>query len=149
MRLNSLIGLGIATLALGAPFAAAQTADDFFDDSYIHELRIDIRPSDWDTLRRNYLDNTYYQVVFHWIYAAKDGTKQDIVIDPAGIRSRGHGSRSPVKPNLRIDVNRYEPGKKFLGLGSFILKANNQDASMLKEHSVFHLWDRTGLPASR
>ena len=70
-------------------------------------------------------------------------------MDNVGIRSRGHGSRSPIKPNLRVDVNRYAPGQTFLGLGSFVLKANNQDASMLKERSVFKLWDRTGLPASR
>lgn len=144
MRFIGPISSAVAILALGASTAIAQTQDDFFDDSFVHEFRIEIRPSDWDNLRAHYLDNTYYPVVFHWIYNGKD-----IVINDVGIRSRGHGSRSPVKPNLRIDVNRYVPGQTFLGLGSFILKANNQDPSMLKERSVFKLWDRTGLPASR
>ena len=144
MRLIGLIGMTMAALGAGAPYAAAQTQDDFFDDSFIHEFRIDIRVQDWDLLRQNFLDNTYYPVVFHWIYKGKD-----IVVNDVGIRSRGHGSRSPVKPNLRVDVNRYAPGQTFLGLGSFVLKANNQDPSMLKERSIFKLWDRTGLPASR
>jgi len=149
MRSIGFIGVGIAMLALGAPFAAAQTQDDFFDDSFVHEFRIDIRASDWDLLRKNFLDNTYYPVVFHWIYTGKDGVKKDIILNDIGIRSRGHGSRSPIKPNLRVDINRYAPGQTYLGLGSFVLKANNQDPSMLKERSVFKLWDRTGLPASR
>jgi uncharacterized protein (TIGR03437 family) len=144
MRWIGLMGMGMTVLALAAPISLAQTQDEFFDDTFVHEFRIDIRSSDWDTLRRNFLDNTYYPVVFHWIYKGKD-----IIINDVGIRSRGHGSRSPVKPNLRVDVNRYAPGQTFLGLGSFVLKANNQDPSMLKERSVFKLWDRTGLPASR
>src|SRR5580765_4129977 len=144
MRLSGLFGMAVAILGVWASNAAAQTQDEFFDDTFVHELRIDIRNSDWDLLREHFLDNTYYPVVFHWIYRGKD-----IIINDVGIRSRGHGSRSPVKPNLRVDVNRYAPGQTFLGLGSFILKANNQDPSMLKERSVFKLWDRTGLPASR
>src|SRR4051794_20383170 len=149
MRSIGFIGVGMAMLALGASFAGAQTQDEFFDDSFVHEFRIDVRASDWDLLRKNFLDNTYYPVVFHWIYTGKDGVKKDIILNDVGIRSRGHGSRSPIKPNLRVDINRYAPGQTFLGLGSFVLKANNQDASMLKERSVFKLWDRTGLPASR
>ena len=148
MRLPGLFGMAVAILGMwagvGAPIAVAQTQDEFFDDTFVHEFRIDIRNSDWDLLRQNFLDNTYYPVVFHWIYKGKD-----IILNDVGIRSRGHGSRSPIKPNLRVDINRYSPGKTFLGLGSFVLKANNQDPSMLKERSVFKLWDRTGLPASR
>jgi uncharacterized protein (TIGR03437 family) len=135
---------GVALLILCAPFAVAQTQDDFFDDTYIHELRLVVKSQDWDALRQHFLDNTYYPADFHWIFNGKD-----IAVTDIGIRSRGHGSRSPIKPNLRIDFNRYEPGQKLLGLASCILKANNQDGSMLKERTVFKLWDRIGLPASR
>lgn len=122
----------------------AQTQDDVFDDTIVQEVRLDIRPSDWETLKQNYLENTYYPVVFHWIYKGKD-----IAVRDTEIRSRGHGSRSPIKPNLRIDFNRDVPGQMFFGLSSLVMKANNQDASMLRERAVFKLWDRTGLPASR
>ena len=53
MRVIGFVGVGMAMLALGAPAARAQTQDDFFDDSYIHELRIDIRVSDLDLLKKN------------------------------------------------------------------------------------------------
>jgi len=141
--------VALSILALSAPAAVAQTQDEFFDDSYIHEFRIEVKPSDFDLLRLHYLDNTYYTANFHWIYTGKDGVRKDIVLSEVGIRSRGRGSRSPIKPNLRVDINRYSPAQTYLGLKSFVLKANNQDASMLKERSVFKLWDRTGLPASR
>src|ERR1700731_1402188 len=91
-------GWGVALLIVCAPFAAAQTQDDFFDDTYIHEIRLDVRNSDWDALRQPYLNNPYSPAAFHWIFKGKD-----IAVSDIGIRSRGHGSRSPIKPNLRID----------------------------------------------
>ena len=136
--------LGAALLALAASPLQAQTQDDFFDDTYVHEMRLAVKASDWDLLRKNYDDNTYYPADVHWIFKGKDITIQD-----AGIRSRGHGSRSPIKPNLRVDLNRYEPGQRFLDMASFILKANNQDPSMLREPVIFKLWSKMGLPASR
>src|SRR5436190_15503829 len=102
MRFLGLTGIGLALLAFGAGNAQAQTQDDFFDDSFVHELRLDVKISDWNLLRQNYLDNTYYPATFHWVFKGKD-----IVIPDVGIRSRGHGSRSPIKPNLRVDLNRY------------------------------------------
>lgn len=124
--------------------AFGQTAEDFFNDTILHEIRVDIRASDWNALRVNYQDNTYYPADFHWIYRG-----QDVVVREAGVRSRGRGSRNPVKPNLRIDFNQYVSGQKLFGLNSVDLKANTQDRSMVKEKTVFKLWDRTGLPASR
>jgi uncharacterized protein (TIGR03437 family) len=50
---------------------------------------------------------------------------------------------------LHVDFNHYPGGKKFLGLSGIDLKSNNQDASMIKERTVFKLFDRMGLPASR
>src|SRR5262249_34377261 len=134
----------ILFVAAAVRFAAAQTAADFFDSSVMQEIRLDVAPADWVTLRANYLSDDYYRATFHWKYQGKD-----LVATGVGIRSRGRGSRSPVKPNLRVDFNHYPEGKKFLGLGSAILKANNQDTSMLKETTVFRLFDRAGLPNSR
>jgi spore coat protein CotH len=70
-------------------------------------------------------------------------------LDDVGVRSRGRGSRSPIKPNLRIDFNRFEEKQTFLGLKSTTLKANNQDASMLRERLSMILFDRMGIPAPR
>ncbi len=137
------LSIGGLLLVLAIP-AAAQTFDDFFNDSVVQELRIDIRPSDWENLKLHYLENTYYAADVHWKLQGRD-----IPISNVGVRSRGRGSRSPIKPNLRIDINRFEPRQRFTGVNSFILKANNQDASELVERIAFQLFARMGLPASR
>ena len=134
----------VILLTLTAPFLAAQTDVDFFDDSIMQEIRLDIAPADWATLRANYLGDDYYPVTFHWRYKGQLITAQGV-----GIKSRGFGSRSPVKPNLHIDFNHYPAGKKFLGLSGVDTKSNNQDASEVKERAVMKLFDRMGLPASR
>src|ERR1051325_10487784 len=66
MRSHNWAGLALTVLVLGSPFAIAQTQDDFFDDSYVHEIRLVLKPSDWDTLRRPYDDNFYYHTDVHW-----------------------------------------------------------------------------------
>jgi hypothetical protein len=141
---SRLIGLCLlAGPAVLAQVPAGLTLADFFDASKVQELRFEIRPADWAKLKATYLDNTYYPVEFTWL---ANGT--EVTVPDVAIRSRGRGSRSSIKPNLRIDFNRYDPEQKFLGVNSAVLKANNQDASMLKERSVFMLYSRLGLPAS-
>jgi spore coat protein CotH len=144
MRVITFRWLVLMAVALSVSLAPAQTPDDFFDDSVVHELWLDVRPSDWAELKERFLDNFYYPAEFRWKFKGKE-----VFIPDIGIRSRGRGSRSPIKPNLRLDFNRYEPEQTFVGLSSAVLKANNQDASMLKERTVFKLFQRFGLPASR
>jgi spore coat protein H len=128
---------------LTAP-AAAQTENDLFDDSVLHEIRIDIRPADWQQLKDHFLDNTYYAADMHWRFNGKFVDVQQV-----GIRSRGAGSRSPIKPGLRVDFDRFNVGQQFLGLKSFILRNNSQDASMLHERISFQLMRRLGIAAPR
>jgi hypothetical protein len=66
-----------------------------------------------------------------------------------GIRSRGLGSRSPVKPGLRVDFDRYASGQRFLDLKSLVLDNLTQDPSMMKEVLSMRLFARLGLPAPR
>ena len=66
-----------------------------------------------------------------------------------GIRSRGTGSRSGVKPGLRVDFDRYTTDQKFLGLKSFILRNNTQDPSGMRERLSMALFKRMGLIAER
>src|SRR4051794_20334580 len=119
---------------------AQQLARDFFDDTVIHEIRLNVDPADWAALRQNYLDNTYYQA---------DLSSGDLAAGAVGIRSRGRGSRSPDKPNLDINVDKYVKKQTFADLGFFILKANNQDASLMHEPIAFKLYRKMGLPAPR
>ena len=66
-----------------------------------------------------------------------------------GVRSRGTGSRSGVKPGLRFDFDRYTTDQKFLGLKSFILRNNTQDPSGMRERLSMELFKRMGLIAER
>jgi spore coat protein CotH len=66
-----------------------------------------------------------------------------------GIRSRGTGSRSGVKPGLRLDFNRYTTDQSFLGLKSFIMRNNTQDPSGMRERLSMELFTRMGMVAER
>jgi hypothetical protein len=72
-----------------------------------------------------------------------------MVVRNIGIRSRGSGSRSALKPGLRLDFNRYASGQQFLGLKSLVLDNLTQDPSMLKERVVMRLFNEIGIPAPR
>src|SRR5207253_10899658 len=131
-----LLGVGATQTAPAAP----NTSDPFFDDTVVHEIYLAINSKDWQSLQEHYLDNTYYPSDFKW---------RDQSIHNIGIRSRGTGSRSGVKPGLRIDFDRYVTGQTFLGLKSFVLRNNTQDASNMHERLSMQLFKRVGLPASR
>jgi spore coat protein H len=115
-------------------------ADAFFDDTVLHEIRLTINSRDWQSLKDNYLDNTYYPCDFRW---------RDHVLRNIGIRSRGTGSRSGIKPGLRVDFDRYVTDQKFLGLKSFVLRNNTQDASSMHERLSMLLFRKMNVLAPR
>jgi spore coat protein CotH len=115
-------------------------ADALFDDNALQEIRLTLNAKDWQTLKDNYLDNTYYPTDVRW---------RDQVVRNAGIRSRGTGSRSGVKPGLRVDFDRYTSNQQFLGLKSVVLRNNTQDATNMHERISMLLFRRLSLPASR
>lgn len=124
-----------------AAFGFAQSNDGaFFDNSTVQEIRLTLRASDWQSLKDNYLDDTYYSSAFAW---------QDASLANVGIRSRGSGSRSPEKPNLTVKFSKYVSGQRFLGLDTVTLKANNQDASLVKESVAMQFYGNFGVPVPR
>ena len=144
------LGLGVAPPVVAqstpsptpspTPAPVTQPWDPFFDDTALHEIRLAINSKDWQSLQIHYLDNTYYPCDFRW---------RDQVVRNVGIRSRGTGSRSGAKPGLRVDFDRYTTDQKFVGLKSFILRNQTQDASNMHERLSMLLFRRLGLPASR
>jgi spore coat protein CotH len=144
LRVFALIALAVAApypvWAQTTPTPAADPADQFFDDSVVQDLFLTINPKDWASLKAHFLDNTYYPCDFKW----NGQTTRSI-----GIRSRGTGSRSGVKPGLRFDFDYYTSDQKFLGLKSFILRNNTQDPSGMRERLSMELFKRMGLVAER
>ena len=133
--------LGVGTAPTPAPITETIGAEaPFFDDNVLQDIGLTISDRDWQTLQDHFLDNDYYQCDFRW---------RDQVVRNAGIRSRGTGSRSGVKPGLRVDFDRYVTGQTFLGLKSFVLRNNTQDASSMHERLSMLLFRKVGEPAER
>jgi hypothetical protein len=120
--------------------ASAQTANDFFNASVLHDLDIRIHPTDWQRLKDHFTENTYYLCDLRW---------RNLVVENIGIRSRGFGSRSARKPGLRVDFDRFQPTQEFLSLKSVVLDNSMQDRTMLKERLAMLLYKRMGVPAPR
>jgi spore coat protein CotH len=120
--------------------ASAQTSDQLFDQSVVHELRLFINSRDLAELRQHYDRNTDYPAELQW------GT---LHVPNVGVRSRGLGSRSATKLGLRIDFTRYATGRRFLGLKSLVLKNLWQDPSMVREALAMAMFARMGQPAPR
>ena len=120
--------------------AAVDPADPFFDGSVLQDLYLQVSSRDWSSLKEHFTENTYYPAHLTW----NGQTVRNI-----GVRSRGTGSRSGIKPGLRVDFDRYTTDQKFLGLKSFILRNNTQDPSGMRERLAMSTFKRMGLVVER
>ena len=123
-----------------APAASAQTTADLFNPDVVQRIDLRIHEADWEKLKQNFQENTYYPADFVW---------NGQTIYNVGIRSRGLGSRSATKPGLRVDFDRYSIGGTFLGLKSLVLDNLTQDHSGVHETVTMRLFARLGIPAPR
>ena len=127
------------TLAAVLPASAQTEAIPFFDDTVVQQINLSVGASDWANLLQNYESDTYYSASFTW----------NGILEEVGIRQHGHGSRSPIKPNLDINFQYYSKKQMFLGLPFVFLKANNEDPSNLHEWVSMQLLRMMGFPAPR
>lgn len=134
--LRSSICLVVALLAVSP--AAAQTQDDFFNPNVLQRIDLWLNESDWNKLKANFQENTYYPADMTW---------NGITVYNVGIRSRGFGSRRAQKPGLKVDFDHYSTGQQFLGLKSFVLDNLSQDFSGIKETVAMRFFTRLGIPA--
>jgi uncharacterized protein (TIGR03437 family) len=124
----------LASLAFGQP-----QLNQFIDDTVVQQIALTVAPADWAAFLANYEDNTYYHATFVW----------NGITEAIGIRQHGGASRSPIKPNIDLNFAHYTSGQTFLGDGFLILKANNEDPSMLHEWLAMKLFRKMGFPAPR
>lgn len=110
------------TILLVSPAAVtAQTQDDLFDDSVVHEVRMTMDPTKWQTLLNNILDSTDYPVdTFVW----KGPRNLSATLNDITIHSRGYGSRDARKPGLHVGFDGQVTGQNLLGESSLELKSN-------------------------
>src|SRR3990170_253812 len=62
---------------------------------------------------------------------------------------RGLATRSPIKPGLRIDFNRYVAEQAFLGMAAVMLDNALKDPSLVRERTSMAFIKRMGQPAPR
>ncbi len=116
------------------------TVNDLFDGSRLQTILIEMAPEDWQSLKDHYLEDTYYRCRMQW---------NDMLVDDASIKSRGSGSRNPLKPGLGIDFSKVVSSHRFLGLKSIVLRNSIQDDSMLHERLTMGLFQRLGMISLR
>ena len=119
--------------------AAAQTQDDLFNDSELHDVMLTVSDRDWSELKAHPEQNTNYPADLRW---------RGVTVRNIGIRSRGTSTRNGVKPGLRLDMNRYVD-QTFLGLRLLVLDNSYTDPSMMREPLAMKVFARAGLPATR
>jgi len=129
-----------ATLMLIPARAVAQTAGEFFAGQSVEDVWVHINSRDWQLLRSQFQLNTFYPCDVQW---------RSVRVYNAGCRSRGSGSRNPIKPGLDIDFDRYVSGQRFLGFAELVLDNLWQDPSMLQERLTMWAFQRVGVPAPR
>ena len=133
----------LIAIAIAAP-ASAQTSglpsDALFDSTVVQRIDLRLHSADWEKLKQNFQENTYYPA---------DLVFSGQTVHNTGIRSRGFGSRSATKPGLRVDFDRYATDQTFLGLKSFVLDNLTQDPSGIHETMAMKVFDRLGIGAPR
>jgi spore coat protein H len=116
------------------------STEAIFYDNVVHDVYLRVNETDWETLKAHYLEDTYYPA---------DVAIDDKIVRNVGIKSRGSGSRSGVKPGIKLAFNQYVSGQDLFGLKSLVLRNNTQDPSNLHERLSMMLYTRLGLPAPR
>jgi spore coat protein CotH len=139
MRVRRTVPCILAGLALSGP-ALAQTATDLFDSTTLQEVRLTVNTRDLAALHAHYDLNTHYPADLTW---------RSIKVRNVAIRSRGQGSRNPIKPGYRVEVDRYTTGQTLVGLSALILDNIWQDPSLIREKLAFEMFEKIGLPAPR
>jgi spore coat protein CotH len=139
LRFACAISVALLSLAVPSPLQA-QTADDLFSGTAVTTLQVTMHSRDWDALRANFTANTFYPADVTW---------SGMRVRNVGIRSRGLGSRSGIKPGLELDFARYSSRGQFLGLKGLVLDNLTTDPSMIRERVAMALLRRLGIPASR
>lgn len=122
------------------PAASARTPLAVFEPTVLHDVQVSMSPNDWADLQEFFQDDQYY---------AADVTIDGERVQQIGVRSRGEGSRSGIKPALKLDFNQFVKGQRFHGLKSIATKNLIQDVSMLRDPLAMSVFEAMGIAAPR
>ena len=132
--------IGLLLQSAAATSVQAQTSDDLFNEGAVQTLQITIHSRDWEALRVNFTSNQFYPADVTW---------NGLRVRNVGIRSRGLGSRSGIKPGLEVNFAHYSSRGQFLGMRALVLDNLTTDPSMIRERVAMAFLRRLGVPAPR
>lgn len=134
-------------------------SDVLFDIDRMIEVRIEMEPEDWDTLRlqaRSYVSllggddclDEPFDNPYTWFPASAeiDGTSYDLV----GVRKKGLiGSASTSKPGLKVDIDEYIDNPNLHGLDKLTFNNSVQDPALVRQCVAYGVLEDAGIPAPR
>jgi hypothetical protein len=142
----------------GTPDAApVDPSIPLFDPAHVVEVSIDLGASDWDTLRQQTRSASDvfgscpdgpHPDPFTYFHAAitVDGTH----IADIGLRKKGfYGSLDTEKPSLKVKLDEYVSGQRYLGLKQLTLNNSKQDPSLVKQCLGYKIFNDAGVNAPR
>lgn len=134
--------------------ASLLAPEEFFSMSRLVEIEIEMAPGSWDALRREGRDviEVYDRSapLFEYTYFDATVTIDGQPYEDVAVRKKGYwGSLSVVRPSLKLDLDRYVPGREHLGLDKLTLNNGRADPSRVRECMAYRLFADAGLPASR
>lgn len=148
--LNELSALAVITvLSFGL---RAQSGQDMFDETYVHEIEITFDdPNFWDSLT-TYYDNMMMSGADKKYMMASGVTIDGNVIDSVGVRQKGFfsnwGAFGSDKKPLKLDFKEFKD-QKYDGLKKINLANGFKDPSMLRDVMAYRVFRTMGLRAPR
>ncbi|MBL4684142.1 MAG: CotH kinase family protein [Nannocystaceae bacterium] len=118
----------------------ATTSDELLSLRSLSRFDVRLAPESWNSL-----------LAEPKTWVAGDFEYDGVVYDNVGVRLKGNHSFRPLdeKPSLKIKFNKYQPGRRFLGLEGLTLNNLVVDASMLREWVSYRVFREIGVPAPR
>ncbi|HKP62687.1 MAG TPA: CotH kinase family protein [Polyangiales bacterium] len=121
----------------------------------VHEVRIELERSDWDTIRDEgrSLNSLYSGCVdpgfeYTWVDAQVEFDKHKL--GKVRLRKKGYlGSLSANRPSLRIDVAEYAPEQRVFESKTLVLNNSLQDRSYTHQCMAYAAFAAAGVPAPR
>lgn len=125
-------------------FISAEYEDKLFDNSFVHEIDIQISDFNWEYTTKNALDEIYVLCS-----AVIDGEK----IDNIAIRPKGNSSLSSISErgdthfSFKIDFDYYNTDNTYYGLDKLSLNNLELDPSCMKDFMAYHMMNTAGIAA--
>ncbi len=139
------------------PDAGPDLTGPLFDPDHVLDVRIEVAPADWDTIRhqnRSLGDllgsclSAPFPSPFTYVEATVtiDGQR----LPRVGLRKKGFlGSLDDVKPSLRLKLDEYVADQRLAGLTSITLNNSKQDPSYVRQCLAYRTFAAAGIPAPR